>query len=74
MALLLICVPNGNLKSIYGNDICGGSKNANEAFRYYYNRRPKFEKLDKNPYRFSVLYLHQSLENKVEEIVGFKYE
>lgn len=72
MALLLISVPNGRLKSLYKDEICGGSKNANEAFRYYYKRRPKFEKISGKPYRFHLLYLHPSLENKSEEIIGFK--
>lgn len=40
LAIILISVPNGKLKEYYGNDICGGSKNKNEAFRYYYRRVP----------------------------------
>jgi hypothetical protein len=31
LSLLLICIPKGALHTIYGNKICGGSKNKNEV-------------------------------------------
>ncbi len=72
LALVLISIPNGALKEIYGNDICGGSKNKNEAFRYYYKRNPRFELLDSKPYRIKLLYLSPEFQNKEDLIIGFK--
>lgn len=72
LALILISIPNGKLKKIYGDEICGGSKNKNEAFRYYYKRSPYFKLLKEKPYRFKVLYLNEELEDKEDEIIGFK--
>lgn len=69
LALNLISIPNGNLHKIYGNNICGGSKNKNEAFRYYYRKEPKFLLLKNKPYRFKILYLERSV--KLEDIIGF---
>lgn len=74
LGLVLISIPNGALKEIYGNDICGGSKNKNEAFRYYYKRKPKFELLNSNPYRIKLLYLCQDFKNNEDLIIGFKME
>lgn len=70
--LILISIPNGELKVVYGNDICGGSKNKNEAFRYYYRRNPHFQLLKNKPYRFKILYLHDDYKNNEEKLLGFK--
>jgi hypothetical protein len=72
LALVLISIPNGALKKKYGNEICGGSKNKNEAFRYYYKRKPRFELLDSKPYRIKLLYLSPEFQNKEDLIIGFK--
>jgi len=72
VGIFLIAIPNGSLKEVYGNDICGGSKNKNEAFRYYYKRSPKFELLENNPFRLKILYLDSEFQDKEEEIIGFK--
>ena len=69
LALNLIAIPNGKLHSIYGNNICGGSKNKNEAFRYYYKNEPKFLLLKDKPNRFKILYLEESC--LVKDIIGF---
>lgn len=74
ISLLIICVPNGLLKKVYGNKICTGSKNVGDAFRYVYSEKPTFELLDNKPYRFEFLYLEPSLQEKKEEILGFKIE
>jgi hypothetical protein len=70
--LILISIPNGELKDIYGNNICGGSKNKNEAFRYYYKRNPYFQLLENKPYRFKILYLDKNFRNCEEKLIGFK--
>ncbi|HED08954.1 MAG TPA: hypothetical protein ENI57_12600 [Ignavibacteria bacterium] len=71
ISIFLICVPNGELKPVYKNEICGGSKNKNEAFRYYYSRRPRFELLPKKPFRVKRLYLKEGIKEK--DIIGFDY-
>ncbi len=70
LALLLICIPNGYHHKIYGNKICGGSKNKNEAFKYRYKENPYFELLEDKPYRLKVLYAAQGID--IETIVGFQ--
>lgn len=73
LALILISVPNGMLKPIYGDQIAGGSKNKNEAFRYYYKRDPYFQTLkskESKPLRISVLYIDPDIE--IKDITGFK--
>lgn len=72
ISIVLISIPNGALKRIYGNAICGGSKNKNEAFRYYYAREPRFCSLENKPYRLKILYLDQSLNRKEENVIGFR--
>lgn len=73
LAIILISIPNGNLKSIYGDGICGGSKNKGEAFRYYYKRCPNFKLLPHKPHRIKVLYLDEKFDKKEEEIIGFRF-
>lgn len=68
LALLLICIPNGSLHNVYGNDICGGSKNKNEAFRYKYKVNPFFQLIIEKPYRFKMLYKDASID--LESIIG----
>lgn len=72
LSIVLISIPNGTLKKIYGYAICGGSKNKNEAFRYYYARKPYFECLKKRPCRLKILYLDKKLLGKEENLIGFK--
>jgi len=71
-ALILISIPNGKLKKIYGDSICGGSKNKGEAFRYYYRTNPYFKSLEKTPLIIKILYLHDLFINREEDIIGFK--
>ncbi|HOV93242.1 MAG TPA: hypothetical protein PLC04_09240 [Candidatus Kapabacteria bacterium] len=70
LALLLICIPNGALHDVYGNEICGGSKNKNEAFRYRYRENPYFQLLKNKPLRLKILYKDSLID--LENIIGFK--
>jgi len=72
LALLLLAIPNGALHKVYGNKICGSSKNKNEAFRYRYREDPYFQLLEYKPRRFSILYINEEI--KVEDITGFKLD
>jgi len=70
LALLLISIPNGVLHKIYGNGICGGSKNKNEAFRYRYKENPYFQLLKDKPVRFKIL--HKDKNINIENITGLQ--
>ncbi|MEN6511491.1 MAG: hypothetical protein ABFD00_06615 [Chloroherpetonaceae bacterium] len=70
LALVLISIPNGALHDIYGNTICGGSKNKNEAFRYKYKENPYFQLLQDKPFRFKILYIDKNLD--IKNITGLK--
>jgi len=71
LALLLICIPNGALHRIYGNEICGGSKNKNEAFRYKYKQNPVFQLLETKPFRFKILHVDKNTD--IKNIIGFNF-
>lgn len=70
LGLILICIPNGILHDIYGNYICGSSKNKNEAFRYKYKNNPCFQLLKDKPFRFKILYKDENI--NFEDIIGLK--
>ncbi|MFH0948546.1 MAG: hypothetical protein V1833_06085 [Elusimicrobiota bacterium] len=70
MAILLIAIPNGELKVIYGDSIIGASKIKGAAFRYEYKNKPKFELLTEKPYRVKFLFLDRRISQ--EKIVGFR--
>ncbi len=72
LSIILISVPNGKLKKVYGNEICGGSKNKNEAFRYYYKRNPFFQLLKEKPFRFNILFINKEFHKKEEQLIGLK--
>lgn len=57
VAILLICIPNGQLFEIYGNDIINKGKSKKDgSLRYAYKRRPTFETLLDHPLRVKCLY------------------
>lgn len=72
LAILLIAIPNGELKVIYGDSIIGASKIKGAAFRYEYKENPKFELLDSKPYRIKILFLDRRISQ--EKITGFRME
>ncbi len=72
LAILLISIPNGKLHLIYGDIICGGSKNKGEACRYRYKEKPNFELLKNKPYRFEVLYKEDNI--NLSDIIGFEIQ
>jgi len=61
----LICVPNGQLYSLYGKDIFGGGKIKRKSFRYVYSREPHFrlltKKYKKGIFRIELIYLAKDL-------------
>lgn len=72
LAILLIAIPNGELKVIYGDSIIGASKIKGAAFRYEYKNKPKFELLTEKPYRIKFLFLDRRISQ--EKITGFRME
>ncbi len=72
LALLLISIPNGELHDVYGNEICGGSKNKGEACRYRYKENPYFRLLENEPFRFEILYKEKGI--NLSDIIGFEID
>lgn len=70
VAMLLICVPNGQLCSHYGDYIFAKGKSKASSFRYKYIAEPRFILLStQNPvFRVEILCLKKSI--KPEEVVG----
>lgn len=68
LALVLISVPNGALKPLYGEKICGVGKTPGNAFRYLYYQEPTYSTLENNLYRFKNLYLHPDFSSEPEKI------
>lgn len=60
IAILLICVPNGQLFGVYGNDIINAGKNKDESFRYKYSRNPYFSSLGRRYVRAKFIYYNNS--------------
>lgn len=59
IAILLICIPNGQLYELYGDRIVGGGKVKGASFRYRYKKNPYFESLPNRPYKVKFLYLDE---------------
>lgn len=68
IAILLICIPNGQLYHIYGDKIVGAGKVKGASFRYRYRESPYFETLTEKPFRFRVLYVDKSAGYTIEDI------
>ena len=64
-AMVLTCMPNGNLKKIYGNKVLSAGKNKGRI-RYNYTETPKFELL-KNKYRSKILLWNENMSDKVKK-------
>ena len=58
IAVLLICIPNGQLYDVYENKIVGAGKGKNVSMRYEYKVNPFFQTLGNNYYRVKFLF-HQ---------------
>jgi len=56
LAVILIAVPNGKLKSIYKEDIIGAGKSKGKSFRYEYKKNPRFKLIQDKPLRCKFLY------------------
>lgn len=71
-ALKLVCIPNGQLYSIYGEGIRGGGKTKGKSFRYLYSVEPYFkllsERYKEKIFRIELVYLAKGL--KAEDITN----
>lgn len=70
IAILLICIPNGQLFRVYRNDIITAGKSKDESFRYKYAKAPYFSKLPDNPPRVKFIYFNDKYGLTKEEITG----
>lgn len=59
IAILLICIPNGQLYDLYGTKIVNAGKIKDESFRYRYKGNPRFESLPEKPYRVKILHFDE---------------
>jgi hypothetical protein len=66
--LLLTCIPNGQLYSIYKKNILRGGKTKGSSFRYLYSGEPYFKLLSrrykKKIYRVELVYVEKTLKTK----------
>jgi len=71
-ALKLVCIPNGQLYSLYGKSIIGGGKTKGKSFRYVYSAEPHFKLLSEHYnekiFRVELIYLARGL--KVKDITN----
>lgn len=76
IGVLLVCMPNGQLFDVYGNDIIKAGKSKNESFRYKFSRNPYFELLQDKPFRVRILYYTADYRNELskQKILGFSYQ
>ncbi|MEA3432236.1 MAG: hypothetical protein U9R01_06140 [candidate division WOR-3 bacterium] len=67
-ALVLTCIPNGQLCSVYGRSIFGGGKTKGTSFRYVYSSEPYFkllaERYKEKMFRIELVYLDKGLDIK----------
>ncbi len=75
-AIYLICVPNGRLINIYGNEIIGSGKSgySGKGFRYLYHKRPRFELLEGNSLRIRRIYLTEDLKSIEFDLIKVRFE
>ena len=73
-AIVLIAVPNGELVTIYGEEIVDAGKTGykGKGFRYNYSKKPFFELLDDKPSRVRVLYASDDLKDNINKIIGLE--
>ena len=64
LTVLLVCIPNGLLKEIYGNNIIGAGKRKGKSFRYDYKNNPYFQLIDKKPFRIKMLFIDDSINER----------
>lgn len=69
IAVILIAVPNGQLKKHYGDKIIAAGKNKNKSFRYKYINNPYFITLKNKEKRFRFLYLDPDYEENFLKII-----
>lgn len=63
--IVLTCMPNGKLSSIYGNKVLSAGKNPGKI-RYNYTAVPKFELL-KDKYRSKILLWNENMDEHVKK-------
>ena len=70
IAILLIAIPNGKLKKIYGDKIIGAGKNKGKSFRFEYKNSPYFKTLDKGQKKKRVKFIYKQQDFKENDITS----
>ena len=68
IAILLISVPNGQLYSVYKNNIVGAGKSKDLSMRYEYKNNFTFNTLPEEPPRVKFIYFNPGYEFSTEDI------
>ena len=68
IAILLIAIPNGRLKEIYGDSIIGAGKNKGKSFRFEYKNSPYFKICHKAKLTKRVKFIYKKTTVKENDI------
>jgi len=71
-AILLVCIPNGLLSVLYGDEIIGAGKTKDKSIRYEYHKSPYFKLIEGKSSRIKILY--KSVEINIKNIINFDLE
>ncbi len=71
----LVCMPNGLLQGIYGEDILSAGKNTTPPkIRYAYEKNNTFNMLSEQPSRVKVLYWNENMDAKLQSYFSYLKE
>jgi len=73
-SIIVFCVPNGLLNTVYKDDIINAGKSGydGDGFRYSFSKRNKFELLNEQPSRIRIIYLSEDLKSNKNDFLGLE--
>lgn len=73
-AIILISLPNGELRDVYGTEVVNAGKtgSSGKGFRFRYSEKSSFELLEDKPSRVRIIYVSNDYKENVEELIGIK--
>lgn len=73
-AITIICVPNGELKNVYGDKIVEAGKTGyhGKGFRYSYHVYPYFKLLKNKSSRVRIIYTSDDIKSKIKKLLKLK--
>tara|TARA_A100001015_G_C15037580_1_gene737327 strand:- start:462 stop:1256 length:795 start_codon:yes stop_codon:yes gene_type:complete len=70
LVMSIVCMPNGELESIYKTDVLSAGKNL-EKSRFSFTKTPKFRLLGKNDYRIKVVVFKEDMDESYRKKLSF---